>query len=101
MTKIILSLILLGGVFITSEHFMNVENDAKAYFIGVILILLLLVCSISRKGLSRFMTALRSTYIGLGVSIVCFILSTYGLLQYFGAFSSRHYAFPITGKWYG
>ena len=47
-----MSLILLGGVFITSEHFMNVENDVKAYFIGVLLILLLLVYSISRKGLS-------------------------------------------------
>ena len=95
----ILCLILFGGVFITSERFMNVENDAKAYFIGVLLILLLLVCSFSRKGLSRFIAALRTTGIGIGFSIVCFILSTYGLLQYFGAFPSRHYAFPITGTY--
>ena len=92
-------MILLGGIFITSERFMNIENDAKAYFIGVLLALLLLVCSISRKGLSRFMTALRTTGIGIGFSIVCMILSTYGLLQYFGAFPSRHYAFPITGTY--
>lgn len=39
----LLSLFLFGGVFITSKHFMNVENDAKAYFIGGLLILLLLV----------------------------------------------------------
>ncbi|MBR4793902.1 MAG: O-antigen ligase family protein [Bacteroidaceae bacterium] len=95
----IIVMILLGGIFITSERFMNIENDAKAYFIGVLLALLLLVCSISRKGLSRFMTALRTTGIGIGFSIVCMILSTYGLLQYFGAFPSRHYAFPITGTY--
>lgn len=94
-----MSLILLGGVFITSEHFMNVENDVKAYFIGVLLILLLLVYSISRKGLSRLMTALRTSGIEIGFLIVCFILSSYGLLQYFGVFPSRHYAFPITGTY--
>lgn len=99
MTKIILSLILLGSVFITSEHFMNVENDAKAYFIGVLLILLLLVCSISRKGVTSLMTALRTPGVGVGFSIVCFILSTYGLLQYSGYIPSRHYAFPITGTY--
>ena len=94
-----MSLILLGGIFITSEHFMNLENDAKAYFIGALLILPLLVCSISHKGLSKIMTALRSTNVGFGFSIICFMLSTYGLLQYFGAFPSRHYAFPITGTY--
>jgi len=90
---------IIRGVFITSEHFMNVENDAKVYFIRVLLILLLLVFSISRKGISRFMTALRSTNVGFGFSIVCYILSTYGLLQYFGVFPSRHYAFSITGTY--
>lgn len=97
--SLLLSLFLFGGVFITSKHFMNVENDAKAYFIGGLLILLLLVFSISRKGLSRFMTALRTKGVGIGFSIVCFILSTYGLLQYFGFIPSRHYAFPITGTY--
>lgn len=32
----LLPLILFGGVFIISEHFMNIENDAKTYFIGVL-----------------------------------------------------------------
>ena len=95
----LLSLFLFGGVFITSKHFMNVENDAKAYFIGGLLILLLLVFSISRKGLSRFMTALRTTGVGIGFSIVCLILLTYGLIQYIGFIPSRHYAFPITGTY--
>ena len=96
---IFLHLIFFGGVFITSKRFMNVENDAKAYFIGVLLILFLFVCSFSRKGLSRFMTALRTKGVGIGFSIVCFMLSTYGLLQYFGFIPFRHYAFPITGTY--
>ena len=96
---IFLQLIIFGGIFITSKRFMNVENDAKTYFIGVLLILFLLVCSFSRKGLPRFIAALSTTYVGIGFSIVCFILSTYGLLQYSGYIPSRHYAFPITGTY--
>lgn len=96
---IFLQLIIFGGVFITSKRFMNVENDAKAYFIGVLLILLLLVCSISRKGVTSLMTTLRTPGVGVGFSIICFILSTYGLLQYSGYIPSRHYAFPITGTY--
>lgn len=44
-----LVIVLFGGIFMTSERFINVENDAKAYFIGVLLILFLLVCSITRR----------------------------------------------------
>lgn len=51
--KNVLSLILFGGVFITSERFMNVENDAKAYFIEISVILLLLACSAPRRGLHK------------------------------------------------
>lgn len=99
-TKIfIVVMILFGGVLGTSERFMNVENDAKAYYIGVLLILSLQVCSFSRKGLSRFIAALSTIGIGIGFSIVCFILSGYGLLQYSGYIPSRHYAFPITGTY--
>lgn len=92
-------MILFGGVLGTSERFMNVENDAKAYYIGVLLILSLQVCSFSRKGLSRFIAALSTRGVGIGCSIVCFILSGYGLLQYSGYIASRHYAFPITGTY--
>ena len=92
-------MILFGGVLGTSERFMNVENDAKAYYIGVLLILSLQVCSFSRKGLSRFIAALSTIGVGIGFSIVCFILSSYGLMQYSGYIASRHYAFPITGTY--
>ena len=92
-------MILFGGVLGSSERFMNVENDVKAYYIGVLLILSLQVCSFSRKGLSKFIAALSSIGIGFGFSIVCFILSSYGLLQYSGYITSRHYAFPITGTY--
>lgn len=97
--SLLFSLFLIGDVFITSEHFMNVENDAKAYYIGVLLILILQVCSFPRKGLSRFIAALSTIGIGIGFSIVCFILSGYGLLQYSGYIPSTHYAFPITGTY--
>ena len=36
-TSILLSLILFGGVFISSERFMNVENECKGKFICTLL----------------------------------------------------------------
>ncbi len=96
---IIHTIILFGGVFITSQHFMNVENDAKANFMGIAVILLLLVCSVPLKGLHNLKDALRSPGISIGFTSVCLILSVCGLLQYFGCVPSRHYAFPITGTY--
>ena len=78
---------------------MNIENDAKAYCIGVAVILLLLVCSIPRKGLYRLKESLCSSCISIGFISVCLMLSVYGLLQYFGIVPSKHYAFPITGTY--
>lgn len=95
----LLPLILFGGVFIISEHFMNVENDVKAYCIGITVIILLLVCSVSRNGLYRLKESLCSSCICVGFTSVCLMLSVYGLLQYFGCVPSRHYAFPITGTY--
>ena len=89
---IFLLFILSGGVFITSERFMNIENDAKFYFIVITVILLLIVCSISRKGLFELSRTLRSSGICIGFSAVCLILSVYGLLQYVGFIPSGHYA---------
>lgn len=93
------SIVLFGGVFIISEHFMNIENDAKAYCIGVAVILLLLVCSVLRKGLYRLKESLCSSCFSIGFTSVCLLLSAYGLLQYYGCVPSRHYAFPITGTY--
>ena len=78
---IYVTLFLFGGVFITSGHFMNIENDAKSYFIGVTVVLLLIVCSITRKGLFELGRTLRSSGICIGFSAVCLILSVYGLLN--------------------
>jgi len=95
----LMTLIMFGGVLITSGHFMNVENDAKAYCIGVAVILLLLVCSVLRKGLYRLKESLCSSCFSIGFTSVCLLLSAYGLLQYYGCVPSRHYAFPITGTY--
>lgn len=95
----LLPLILFGGVFITTECFMNVENDAKAYFLGIAVILLLLVYSVPRKRLYRLKESLCSSCISVGFTSVCLMLSVYGLLQYIGSISSKHYAFPITGTY--
>lgn len=98
-TSILLSLILLGGVFISSERFMNEENDAKAYFIGFSVILLLLICVFLRKGLSKLLSAVSTFETKIGFSIVCLILSVYGFVQYTGLIPSGHIAFPITGTY--
>ena len=95
----ILFVILAGGVFITSERFVNVENDAKVYFIGIAVSMLLLVCSVTRKGLYKLKDALYSSGVSVGFTTVCLMLSVYGLLQHFGFVPSRHYAFPITGTY--
>lgn len=95
----LLPLILFGGVFITTECFMNVENDAKAYFLGIAVILLLLVYSVPRKRLYRLKESLCSSCINVGFTSVCLMLSVYGLLQFWGAIPSRHYAFSITGTY--
>ncbi len=97
--SILLSLFLLGDVFITSCHFMNVENDAKAYFIGIAVFLLLLFVSLYRKGLYGLKESLFNTRVIIGFTIVCLLLSAYGIMQFYGIVPSRHYAFPITGTY--
>lgn len=94
-----LTLVLFGGVFIISERLINVENDVKAYFLGIAIILLFLVCCITRKGLYDLKESLCSSWITIGLTVVCITLSAYGLLQYFGYIPSRHFAFPITGTY--
>lgn len=70
-TSILLSLILFGGVFISSERFMNVENDAKAYSVVISVVLLLLICSFLRKGFSKLSVACSSHVTNIGFTIVC------------------------------
>lgn len=97
--KFIFILILFGGVFITSKHFMNIENDAKAYFVVVSVTLWLTTSSVTQKGLYRLKESLYSIFVTICFTAVCLVLSVYGLLQYFGCAPSRHYAFLITGTY--
>ena len=78
---------------------MNVENDAKAYFIGIAVFLLLLFVSLYRKGLYGLKESLFNTRVIIGFTIVCLLLSAYGIMQFYGIVPSRHYAFPITGTY--
>ena len=78
---------------------MNVENDAKAYFIGIAVFLLLLFVSLYRKGLYGLKESLFNTRVIIGFTIVCLLLSAYGIMQFYGNVPSRHYAFPITGTY--
>lgn len=97
--SLFLTVFLMGGVLLIAERFMNVENDAKTYFIGIAVLLLLLVCSVPRKGLYGLKESLFYSGASIGFATVCLLLSAYGLLQYYGCVPSRHYAFPITGTY--
>ena len=88
---------LLEGVFVTSQRFMNVENNPKAYLIGISGIVLLIVGLVWRRGISHLVNALHHTSLQIGIASVCLLLSAYGLAQYLGVMPSRHAAFPITG----
>ena len=98
-TAILLSLILFGGVFVSSERFINVENDAKAYFVVISVVLLLLICSFLRKGLSKLSVASSSRVTNIGFTIVCLMHSVYAFSQYVSLVPSGHLAFPITGTY--
>ena len=98
-TSILLSLILFGGVFISSERFMNVENDAKAYSVVISVVLLLLICSFLRKGFSKLSVACSSHVTNIGFTIVCLMHSVYAFAQYVDLLPSGHIAFPITGTY--
>lgn len=98
-TAIILSLILFGGVFVSSGRFMNVENDAKVYFVVISVVLLLLICSFLHKGLSKLSVASSSHVTNIGFTVVCLMHSAYAFVQYIGLIPSGHSAFPITGTY--
>lgn len=101
MTRLIsyIPLLLFGGIFFTSERFMNIENDAKTYFVAVSVTLWLTTSSVTQKGLYRLKESLYSNFVTICFTAVCLVLSVYGLLQYFGCAPSRHYAFLITGTY--
>lgn len=76
---------------------MNVENNPKAYLIGISGIVLLIVGFVWRRGIPHLINALHHTSLQIGIASVCLLLSIYGMAQYLGVIPSRHAAFPITG----
>ena len=81
--SIIISIILFGGVFFTSEQFMNIENDIKFYYIILMSLLLITICSIRSKGFSELLASFRSYGLYYGFIVVSLLLSVYGLSQFF------------------
>lgn len=97
MIRVLLSLILFGGVFIISHLFKEFLNPPKAYFLLISSLLLLIGCFVSRKGLQKLLDSLKSRGLYYGVAIVCLLTSIHGLLQYFGFMPTFHHLFSITG----
>ena len=91
-------IIILGGAFLTSKCFVNIENDVKFYFVVVLSLLLLIICSLRPSGLMVLFASIRSIHFCIGVSLLCLMLSFQGLAQYEELILSRHIAFPITGS---
>lgn len=95
---VLLLLILTGGVYITSGLFQEFINRPKSYFLLVSLLLLLLSCFVSSKGVQKLLDSLKSRGLLYGVTVVCLLTTVHGFLQYFGIMPSYHRAFPITGS---
>jgi len=97
MIRVLLVLILFGGVFITSGLFQEFLNRPKSFFLLITTLLLLFVCFISRKGVQKLLESLKSRGLFNGVAVVCLLVTVHGFLQYFGVMPSYHRAFSITG----
>lgn len=97
MIRVLLVLILFGGVFITSHLFIEDMHQSKSYFLLISSLILLFFCFESRKGVQKLLESLKTSGLFYGVAVVCLLTTIHGLLQYFGLFPSYHRAFPITG----
>lgn len=97
MIRVLLTLMLFGGVFITSHLFKEYLNPPKAYFLLISSFLLLIGCLVSRKGIQKLFETLKSRSLLFGVTIVCLVTTIHGLLQYLGIIESNHMAFSVTG----
>ena len=93
-----LTVVMSGGVFLTSRHFINIENDIKFYVITLFTVLLLLICSLHPHGLKHLHSSIRSTHFYWGLSLLSLILAIQGLAQYIGLLESLHASCPITGS---
>lgn len=89
---------ILGGVFFTSELFMDPMNDSKQYLLLITSIILLIICFTSKNGLCKLNRSLQSHGLFIGILVICFLSSFYGLLQYLGVITSNHDSFLVTGS---
>jgi O-antigen ligase len=91
-------LIAVGGVFISSSSFMNVENDVKLYITSIATSVIVLLLSFTKKPLYYLKQSVTNKLFLYGLTFICFALSLQGFLQYVGVLSSNHYNFSITGS---
>ena len=97
MIRVLLVLMLFGGIFLTSDLFMEYWSQPKSYYLIITSLALLLWCLVSRNGFQKLFESLKSRGFFYGISIVCLLTTLHGLLQYIGVIPSFHKVFSITG----
>lgn len=88
--------IIFGGVFFTSEKFVNVTNTPEFYFILSFLLVAIIIVAISRKYIK--LGTLKNRTIHWEIFVVCILQACYGLCQHIGWFPSNYSNFVITGS---
>ena len=91
-------IIATGGIFITSSCFIDAENDIKQYLISISASVTIAVLSLQKNPLVCLKRVLEDNFFVYGLIAICLLLSTQGLLQYFGILQSNHIYFKITGS---
>lgn len=97
MIGVLLVFILFGSVFFTSRLFLEPIDEPKSFYLLITALVLLIACSLSKKGLQNLMASLKSRSLFIGITIVCLLTTVHGLLQYYGFMPTLHRLFPITG----
>lgn len=97
MIRVLLVIILFGGVFLTSDMFMEYWIQPKTYLILILSLVLLFTCVVSRNGFRNLFESLRSRSFFYCIALVSLITSLHGFLQYIGLISSFNEVYTITG----
>lgn len=97
MIRVLLVLMLFGGIFLTSELFMEYWSQPKSFYLIITSLGLLLWCILSRNGFRKLFESLKSRGLFYGIALVCLFTTLHGLLQYMGIIPSFHEVFLITG----
>ena len=96
--SVFLLLISVGGVFISSDCFVETENGIKQYLISISASVAIAVLSLQKSPLGCLKRSLEHKIFAYGLIAICLLLSTQGLLQYLGILQSNHMCFRITGS---